>query len=169
MEKRNRIRVSLFAYAYEIMNDSLISDSEFDALCLKINPSIETDNPIMDRFFREDFSPHTGMWIYKHPELDSICSLYQRITGKIGRVIPAYKNNEMPVTAKTANMGFKTSTEMKIYLASLGFKVVPHSLVDDRLGRLDFEFDRDFFHIKQHCTNTSKSISYNDWFKYPLK
>jgi hypothetical protein len=37
-EIRNRIRVAAAAYAYEVENDPILTDAEFDALCLSINP-----------------------------------------------------------------------------------------------------------------------------------
>ena len=73
-----RIRLSVFAYAYEMCNESLISDGEFDALCLQVDPSIETGNAKMDKFFKEEFNPSTGQWIHKHPELTGIVHLYKK-------------------------------------------------------------------------------------------
>ena len=86
-ERRNRIRLSLAAYAYEFQSESIISDGEFDKLCLQINPNVSTiENShdekqiqrytILDKFFKEEFSPDTGQWIHKHPELDSVARLY---------------------------------------------------------------------------------------------
>lgn len=75
---RLRIRLSVFAYAYEFANESLISDAEFDALCLQVDPSIETGNAKMDKFFKEQFNPSTGQWIHKHPELAKIVHLYKK-------------------------------------------------------------------------------------------
>jgi NAD-dependent DNA ligase len=74
---RLRIRLSVFAYAYEFANESLIPDSEFDALCLQVDPSIETGNAKMDKFFKEQFNPSTGQWIHRHPELEKIVNLYK--------------------------------------------------------------------------------------------
>jgi hypothetical protein len=84
-ERRNRIRLSIFAYAYEFHSDSLISDGEFDEMCTKINPSIETGHAVMDQFFREKFDPNTGMWIHNHPELAGIAELYNRFYKKGGK------------------------------------------------------------------------------------
>ena len=39
-----RIRASLFAYAYEFMNVSLVPDEEYDALCRQIDPAASTGN-----------------------------------------------------------------------------------------------------------------------------
>jgi hypothetical protein len=163
-ERKNRIRVALFAYAYEVMDDPIASDSDFDSLCLKINPNVITDNPVMDRFFKEEFNPSTGMWIYKHPEWEGIARIYTSITGKPS--IPIRQNvfHEAPITSATASHGFKDQAEMKIYIASLGLSVLPHSLIHKNLGILDFEFDRDVFRVTQKHTGISKSIFYRDWF-----
>lgn len=80
---RLRIRLSVFAYAYEFDNESLISDGEFDALCLQVDPSIETGNVKMDKFFKTEFNPSTGQWIHKHPELQRIIELYKKYYKKI--------------------------------------------------------------------------------------
>lgn len=81
-EARNRIRLSVAAYAYEVLSTSIISDSDFDALCLRINPEIPTGNEKMDKFFREEFDPSTGVWIWKHPELHLIHNIYKEVYGK---------------------------------------------------------------------------------------
>ena len=74
---RLRIKLSVFAYAYEMVDNSLISDSEFDAMSLKVDPSIETGNKKLDRFFKKEFDPSTGMWIRNHPELHGIIAIYK--------------------------------------------------------------------------------------------
>lgn len=76
IERRNRIRLSIFAYAYEVENVSLISDHEYDELSLRINIKQKTGNKIMDRFFIKEFNPSTGMWVYNHPQLERIKQLY---------------------------------------------------------------------------------------------
>ena len=75
-EIRNRIRVSVAAYAYEVENDSVMSDGEFDQLCLKINPKVSTKNRKLDNFFKKHFDPSTGQWIHKHPEKNKLKYLY---------------------------------------------------------------------------------------------
>jgi hypothetical protein len=79
IERRNRIRASLAAYTYEFQNTSIMSDAEFDNLCKQIDVSVSTDNPRMDKFFREHFQPDTGMWIRKHPELHKLAIIYKRV------------------------------------------------------------------------------------------
>jgi len=78
-ERRIRIRISLAAYAYEKKNYSFMNDAEFDALAKEVNTSIKTGNSVMDKFFKEQFSPDTGMWINSHPELDKIKELYNSL------------------------------------------------------------------------------------------
>ena len=68
-ERRNRIRVSVAAYAYELQNDIVMEDAEFDALARLIQPKIPTGNETLDRFFRKEFQSHTGHWIHRHPDL----------------------------------------------------------------------------------------------------
>ncbi len=77
-EVRNRILLSVAAYAYEYENESIMSDSSFDALCLKINTDVETGNKKLDTFFKTEFDPSTGQWIHKHPDLKGVKALYQR-------------------------------------------------------------------------------------------
>ena len=75
-EIRNRIKLSVYAYAYEYLNHSVVSDSQFDKLAIEINPSVSTGNETLDKFFKNHFIPDTGMWIHKHPQLDGIKYLY---------------------------------------------------------------------------------------------
>lgn len=79
VERRNRIRLSVAAYAYEMMGDSTMSDEEYDALSKKIDTSISTGHDELDKFFREEFADYTGSWIHRHPELDKVDALYHRL------------------------------------------------------------------------------------------
>lgn len=81
-ERRKRIRASLAAYAYEILNSPIMSDADFDALCLSIDPSIRTGKRVLDLFFKTEFNPHTGQWIHAHPQLDLIKDCYERVYTK---------------------------------------------------------------------------------------
>ncbi len=76
-EIRNRIRLSVAAYAYEYMDDPIMSDTDFDKLALKINPNEKTGNRKLDNFFKEHFMPDTGMWIHKHPEKEKLKYIYK--------------------------------------------------------------------------------------------
>lgn len=77
-ERRRRIMVSIYAYAYEFEDDTIVSDDRFDDISLMINPKMTTGNKRMDRFFKKEFEPCTGMWIHKHPELERIKQLYEQ-------------------------------------------------------------------------------------------
>lgn len=76
IERRNRIRLSVAAYAYEMESHQIMSDAEFDRRAETINPLLTTGHPVMDEFFIDEFSPMTGMWIHKHPELKGIKRIY---------------------------------------------------------------------------------------------
>ena len=76
-EIRNRIRLSIAAYAYEMEDNSIMDDFEFDELSRSINPKEKTGNRKLDNFFKKHFNPDTGMWIRRHPELDKIAYLYK--------------------------------------------------------------------------------------------
>ena len=76
-EVKRRINVSLWAYAYEVENDSLVSDNIYDMECLKINLKISTGNKKLDRFFRKEFDPDTGSWVHDHPGIDRIQEIYE--------------------------------------------------------------------------------------------
>ena len=78
-EVRNRIRVAVAAYAYEIENDPIMSDAEFDDLCSRVDPDQDTGKPVLDLFFLMDFSPETGKWVHNHPELDGLRRIYEEV------------------------------------------------------------------------------------------
>lgn len=79
VERRNRVRLSVWAYAYELQNDTLASDEAFDKLALLIRPEVSTGNKKLDRFFRTHFDPSTGMWVRKHPDLKGLHRTYVRL------------------------------------------------------------------------------------------
>ena len=78
-EGRRRIQVALWAYAYEIKSDPLVSDDVFDKTCSEINLNTSTDNVEMDTWFKENFDPCTGQWIYVYPYLEKLENKYKRI------------------------------------------------------------------------------------------
>lgn len=78
-EVRNRVRVTIAAYAYELKNDPVMSDAKFDRLAGQVNLDVATDRPDLDDFFHRWFTPDTGMWIHHHPELDKLEGLYQML------------------------------------------------------------------------------------------
>jgi hypothetical protein len=77
-EVRQRIVVSVAAYAYEIADTPIMSDSMFDWNVSQVRPKLGTCHPIVDEFFASRFSPMTGMWIHEHPELDGIKRIFTR-------------------------------------------------------------------------------------------
>ena len=78
-EIRNRVRLTVAAYAYEFFNTQLMTDHEFDALALSINPRISTGNDKLDEFFRTEFVTFSGVWIHNHPDLDSTRKAYMNL------------------------------------------------------------------------------------------
>lgn len=99
-ERRNRIRLSLFAYAYEYENDPLTSDAEYDKLSYEIRKDMSTSNMLIDNFFMNEFEPHTGQWIHKHPELDKLKAMYFVMKNKgpyirIGAMVVDYQKRKV--------------------------------------------------------------------------
>lgn len=78
-ETRRRIRVAVCAWAYEMHDDPLISDAEFDALARSVDLSKATGRPDLDKWFRENFDPSTGMWVGFHPEPEGLERVYQML------------------------------------------------------------------------------------------
>ena len=81
-EIRNRIRLSVAAFAYEFMNDSIMSDEEYDELSKKINKNKDTGNQYLDNWFRLNFVPDSGMWIRTHPQLSRLNYFYKKFYKK---------------------------------------------------------------------------------------
>ncbi len=77
-QRRWRIRLAVAAYTYETLNESVMSDGEFDRLSQKIDPSVPTGNKKMDDFFSKRFDKNTGMWVKKHPDRPGLHDLYER-------------------------------------------------------------------------------------------
>jgi predicted small secreted protein len=76
-EIRLRIKLCVAAYAYEIDNNSIMSDSEFDGKCRQVNLNIKTGNRKLDNWFKKHFDPSTGQWIHTHPEKYKIKYVYE--------------------------------------------------------------------------------------------
>ena len=76
-EIRLRIKLSIAAYAYEFDSNSIMTDHDFDHMCLKVNKSLDTGNKKLDKYFRDFFDASTGQWIHMHPELNRIKQLYE--------------------------------------------------------------------------------------------
>lgn len=67
------------AYAYELLNESIMTDAEYDKLSSQVDTSKQTGNDLLDTFFVEHFTKDSGMWILKHPELDKVKMLYESL------------------------------------------------------------------------------------------
>lgn len=78
IETRRRIRLCIATYAYEIADEQIMTDDAWDHLAQTINPKLGTCHPLVDEFFVTEFSPMTGMWIHKHPEIEGIKRLYEK-------------------------------------------------------------------------------------------
>lgn len=89
VERRNRIKLAVAAYSYEMESDSIMSDGDFDKLCLEINPKLPTISDVtepkqikrykkLDKFWANEFEPDTGQWIHKHPELHYVKQIYHK-------------------------------------------------------------------------------------------
>ena len=84
-EIRNRIRLSVAAYAYEYKDDPIMSDDDFDKLAKQINPEEKTGNRKLDNFFKKEFATDTGMWIHRHPERNKLEQIYLNYFKKKGK------------------------------------------------------------------------------------
>lgn len=78
IETKRRINICVWAFAYQFLNQPLVPDSVFDVECMMVDLNINTSRPDMDSWFRKNFQPYTGIWIYSHPELDKIADLYRK-------------------------------------------------------------------------------------------
>ena len=77
-QRRLRIKVSVASYAYEIEDTTIMSDHEFDRMCLLIDPKVSTGSRKLDTFFRNTFDPNTGSWVRLHPGLDGLRRIFER-------------------------------------------------------------------------------------------
>lgn len=76
IERQNRIRISGWAYGYEFEAESPVSDAEYDRVARMIRPEVSTGHAVLDKFFKEHYTPDSGMWIRFHPELDKVAARY---------------------------------------------------------------------------------------------
>lgn len=76
VETNRRIKLAVWAYAYEFADDSIVPDEVFDHECRMVDLTINTGRPDLDAWFRKEFNPSTGVWIHKHPELNRVKDLY---------------------------------------------------------------------------------------------
>lgn len=78
VERRRRVRLALWAFAYEFKDESLVPDAVFDEEAMRVDPSVSTGHAVLDTFFRTVYTPHSGQWIHEHPELERVEALYER-------------------------------------------------------------------------------------------
>lgn len=79
VERRRRIKLTLWAYAYEVHSVSLIDDHTFDMESRKVNLKLATGRADLDKWWRENFDPSTGMWVLQHPEMEGVKRLFERV------------------------------------------------------------------------------------------
>lgn len=89
IETRRRIHAVVGAYAYEIADNPIMSDRQWDALAQSIQPKVPTYHLLLDEFFVAFFSPMTGLWIHDHPELDRVKQNYLRFGDAMRRFYEA--------------------------------------------------------------------------------
>lgn len=77
IETRRRIRIAVWAYAYEILNAPVVCDAQFDIECQLVDLRVETDRLDLDYWFHANFDPCTGQWIHIHPDLNKIAQLHR--------------------------------------------------------------------------------------------
>ncbi len=78
-----RIRLSLAAYAYEVLSDPIMSDGEFDELAKEVDLSIDTRRPDLDKWFRKNYVEFSGGWIWSHPEKERLEGILESVFNKI--------------------------------------------------------------------------------------
>lgn len=81
-ERKRRIMVAVAAYAYEIKNNPIWTDEKFDRECLQINLKQRTGDRRMDKWFKKNFDPSTGMWVHDHPDRKGLLRIYRMFKPK---------------------------------------------------------------------------------------
>lgn len=82
-ERRNRIKIAVAAYAYEILGDPVMTDAQYDTLARLIHPEMITGRFDLDVFFGTKYTPDSGIWVHQHPEI----GLLRRLALTLGPVI----------------------------------------------------------------------------------
>ncbi len=72
IEKKKRINIALWAYAYEVRNSSIVNDFVFDEAAYKIDLKQSTGNKNLDNWFKKNFDPCTGSWVWNHPGINQL-------------------------------------------------------------------------------------------------
>lgn len=82
LETRRRIRVAVAAWAYEVLQDPIMDDAEFDELAKSIDLSIDTRRPDLDKWYRKNFQSYTGSWVHGHPERTRLNQIAEMVISK---------------------------------------------------------------------------------------
>ena len=85
-ETRKRIRVAVAAWAYEVMDVSIMTDAEFDELAKSIDLSIDTRRPDLDKWYRKNFKTYTGSWVHGHPDKTRLNQIVEMVINKMGKI-----------------------------------------------------------------------------------
>lgn len=85
-ERKRRIDLSVATYAYEIRDRPILSDAAWDEMAQGVDKFLTTGHPLLDEFFLVEFSPMTGLWIHRHPELDKVRHLFETFGDVLRRV-----------------------------------------------------------------------------------
>lgn len=77
--RRDRIKLSVAAHAYEKESASIMPDSDYDKLAKTVYElrNVKTGNEKLDKFFRTKVTPETGKWIWHHPQSSRIAEIYR--------------------------------------------------------------------------------------------
>lgn len=78
IERDRRNVISVATFASEIADTPIWRPSQWSYHAEKIDREIGTGHPVLDEFFRYQFSPMSGVWIHEHPELATIESTFTR-------------------------------------------------------------------------------------------
>ena len=92
-ETNLRIRILMSAWQYENGYEPNLNDSEFDAMCARVDVKKKTSRPDLDIWFKENFNPDTGMWIHSFPEKDRLKKIHEMSELKLDTFIDYVKNN----------------------------------------------------------------------------
>ena len=78
--RHHRIKVAVAAWAYENNHRPIMSDQEYDTLSTTVHNTrnVATGNHRLDKFFQRHFTPHTALWIHKHPNIPALANIYAR-------------------------------------------------------------------------------------------
>lgn len=96
-QKKLRIHVSLWAYAYEVEGYIIVPDADYDRISKMIDVSIDTDNPNLDQWFRKNFNHDTGSWIYDHPHFDRFAQIYKNVISGLKNKPKEEVEEEFPI------------------------------------------------------------------------